>query len=87
MAKITPIGQPNNDGERKAIAYLRDHLPDDYRVLHNFELKKGKLWYEVDVTVIAPHAVYVVVRPTVDGSHRILGIRDESPGDGIIARR
>ncbi len=34
MAQIIPIGQPANDPEREAIAYLRDHLPGDYRVLH-----------------------------------------------------
>jgi serine/threonine protein kinase len=60
MSKVTPVGQPANDGERQAIAYLRDHLSDEYRVVHNFELKSGSQWFEVDVAIIAPHAIYVV---------------------------
>ncbi|MCC5841970.1 MAG: protein kinase [Opitutales bacterium] len=60
------IGEASNDGERKAIAYLQAHLPDDYRVLHNFELKKGRQWYEIDLAIIAPHAVYLV---DVKGTH------------------
>lgn len=60
MAQLFPIGQPNNDGERKAIAYLLAHLPDEYRVFTNFEIKRGKLWYEIDSAVVAPHAVYIV---------------------------
>jgi serine/threonine protein kinase len=66
MAQIKPIGNADNDGERKAIVYLRDHLPDDYRVLHNFELKRGSQWYEIDLAIIAPHAVYLV---DVKGTH------------------
>ncbi|MCC5789789.1 MAG: protein kinase [Opitutales bacterium] len=66
MAQITRIGDPSNDEERKAIAYLAQHLPDDYRVLHNFELKKGKQWYEIDLAIIAPHGVYLV---DVKGTH------------------
>lgn len=60
MAKVIAIGQPSNDAERKAIAYLRDHLPDNFTILHNFELKQRELWFEIDVTIIAPHAIYVV---------------------------
>ena len=45
MAKVIPIGQPVNDAERLAIAHLRDHLPDAYTVLHNFELTvRAFLW-------------------------------------------
>jgi serine/threonine protein kinase len=60
MAQITAIGQPTNDAERQAIGCLRDRLPADYRVIHNFELKQGSQWFEIDIVVIAPHAVYVV---------------------------
>lgn len=66
MSIITRIGEPSNDSERKAISYLQQHLPDDYRVLHNFELKKGRQWFEVDLAIIAPHAVYIV---DVKGTH------------------
>ena len=60
MAQVIPIGQPANDAERNAIAYLRDRLPADYRVIHNFELKHGSQWFEIDIAVVAPHAIYVV---------------------------
>lgn len=66
MAQIIPIGQANNDGERRTIAYLREQLSEEYRVFHNFELKRGKLWYEVDLAIVAPHAVYLV---DVKGTH------------------
>ena len=41
MAKVIAIGQPANDSEREAIAYLRDHLPNSHTIIHNFELKQG----------------------------------------------
>ena len=40
MAKVIPVGQPVNDAERSAIAYLRDRLPDNYVLLHNFEIER-----------------------------------------------
>ena len=60
MAKVIPIGEPANESERSAIAYLRDHLPDGFIVLHNFEILRSGEFFEVDIAVIAPHAVYVV---------------------------
>ena len=70
MAKIIPIGEPANDSERKAIAYLREHLSDAYTVLHNFELKAGDKWFEIDLAIIAPHSVYVVdVKSTLGEIH------------------
>lgn len=60
MAKVIPIGEPVNEAERQAIAYLRDHLPASYLVLHNFEILRDGEAFEVDIAVIAPHAVYLV---------------------------
>lgn len=60
MATVIPIGEPVNDAERQAIAHLRDHLPSSYLVLHNFEIIRDGEAFEVDVAVIAPHAVYLV---------------------------
>ncbi|MEP3480584.1 MAG: protein kinase [Fuerstiella sp.] len=60
MAKVIAIGQPVNDSERKAIAHLRDHLPDSYAILHNFEIRRGDELFEVDLAIIAPHAIYLV---------------------------
>jgi hypothetical protein len=60
MATVIPIGEPVNDAEREAIAYLRDHLSSSYIVLHNFEVVRDGESFEVDLAVIAPHAVYLV---------------------------
>ncbi len=60
MAKVIPIGEPVNEAERFAIAHLRDSLPDSYLVLHNFEVIRNSEYFEVDLAVVAPHAVYLV---------------------------
>jgi len=60
MANVIPVGKPVNDAERAAIAHLRDHLPDGYLVLHNFEIHRDREYFEVDLAVIAPHAVHLV---------------------------
>lgn len=59
MASVIPIGEPVNEAERQAIAYLRDHLSASFLVLHNFEIVRNGEAFEVDVAVIAPHAVYL----------------------------
>lgn len=60
MATVIPIGEPVNEAERQAIAHLRDHLSSSYLVLHNFEIHRDGEIFEVDIAVIAPHAVYLV---------------------------
>lgn len=60
MAKVIPIGQPANQEERKTIAWLRDHLPDDYYVVHNFEVEQYDQPFEVDICLITPHALYII---------------------------
>ena len=60
MAKLIAIGQPVNDSEREAIAYLRDHLPDGFTVIHNFELRQGRNIFEIDIALIGPHCVHVI---------------------------
>ncbi|TAK54869.1 MAG: NERD domain-containing protein, partial [Dehalococcoidia bacterium] len=60
MARVIPIGQPVNDSERAAIAHLRDHLSDSYTILHNFEITRDGDKWEIDIAVLAPHAVYLV---------------------------
>ncbi|MCU0723700.1 MAG: NERD domain-containing serine/threonine-protein kinase [Planctomycetes bacterium] len=56
-AKVIPVGTPVNDSERKAIADLRDRLPETYVLLHNFELRKEGESFEIDLAVLAPHSV------------------------------
>lgn len=60
MAKVIAIGNPVNEDERRAIAHLRHHLPDSFTILHNFELSYDRQVYEIDLAVLAPHALYVV---------------------------
>ena len=74
MAKVIPIGEPVNEAERKAIAHLRDNLPASYLVLHNFEIERGGELFEVDLAVIAPHAVYLVDVKGTPRSHRCLRV-------------
>src|SRR2546421_7029197 len=61
MTRIVRIGEPANDAERRVIAYLRDHGPHDWTVLHNFEVSdvRGNL-FEVDLAVVTGHMVYVI---------------------------
>ena len=60
MARVIPIGQPVNDSEREAIAFLRDRLPNSYTIIHNFELRQGVELYEIDIALLAPHGVFVI---------------------------
>ncbi len=70
MANVIQVGPPRNESERQAIAYLRDNLPANCTVIHNFELVQGKDILEIDLAVLTPHCVYVVdvkgVRGLVD---------------------
>lgn len=73
MAKVIAIGQPVNDAERKAIGFLRDRLPDGWLIIHNFEMRKQSEVFEIDVAIIAPHAVYLVDIKGTKGSIDVIG--------------
>lgn len=60
MAKVIPVGQPVNDAERSAIAYLRDRLPDNFILLHNFEIERHGERFEIDIALLTPHALYLI---------------------------
>ncbi len=60
MARVIAIGTPVNDAERAAIAHLRDHLPDTYTLLHNFEIDRQGEKFEVDIALLTPHALYLI---------------------------
>jgi serine/threonine protein kinase len=70
MAKVIPVGQPVNDAERSAIAYLRDRLPDSFVLLHNFEIERQGERFEIDIALLTPHALYLIdvkgTRGTID---------------------
>lgn len=73
MAKVIPIGQPANDSERRAIAHLRDKLPDSYTVLHNLELAQGAEIFEIDLVILTPHLVFVVDVKGTQGLTEVIG--------------
>jgi len=76
MAQVIQIGQPANEPEKAAIAYLRDHLPADYRIIHNFELRSDDgQWFEIDIAVVAPHALYLVDVKSTYGEIHVAGSR------------
>lgn len=60
-ATVIRFSDPESDGERKAIAFLRDHLPEDYILLHNLEIRtsSGEI-FEYDVIILGQWAVYAV---------------------------
>lgn len=60
MAKVIAVGQPANDSERQAIAYLRDNLPATFTILHNLEIVDNKDIFEIDIVILAPHCVFLV---------------------------
>ncbi|WP_329171956.1 protein kinase [Streptomyces decoyicus] len=61
-ARIVAVGEAVNDAERRVIAHLRDHAPDDWTVLHSVEIpsRDRERLFEVDLVVVTGHAVYVI---------------------------
>lgn len=60
MAYVEGVGTPENDTERLVLQALRERLPDSYRVLHSFRIERERHAFEVDLAVLAPHAVYLI---------------------------
>ena len=59
-ARVVAVGEPVNTAERDAIGALRDALSDHYTLFHNFEINRRQQRFEVDLAVLAPHALYLV---------------------------
>lgn len=59
-ARVVAVGAPVNEAERTAIGALRDALSDRFTLFHNFEVTRGRERFEVDLAVLAPHALYLV---------------------------
>ncbi|MEV7435278.1 methylation-associated defense system protein kinase MAD6 [Streptomyces griseoviridis] len=77
MARIIPIGEPANEAERMVLRHLREHAPDDWIVVANFELPYGprRPMFEVDLAIVADHAVYLADTKGVHGRVRVRGGR------------
>ena len=73
MAKVIAIGQPINDAERLVIAHLRDRLPDTYTLIHNFEITRHGQDFEVDIALLAPHAIYLIDVKGTRGTINVYG--------------
>jgi serine/threonine protein kinase len=54
MADLFSIGDPVNDGEREALALLRDELPDGWAVVGNFAFRQGGRTFECDALAVGP---------------------------------
>lgn len=61
MATVHQSGHTASDGEKLLIRELKASLPDDYHIFHNFEIPSSNgQFFEYDVVVVAPHAIYVI---------------------------
>ncbi|WP_440950710.1 methylation-associated defense system protein kinase MAD6 [Methanosphaerula subterraneus] len=69
-ATIIPIGKPQNEGEKRAIAFLRDKLSPEYTIIHNFEVKQGSQQFEIDLGIITPYAIFLIDVKNVKGRIR-----------------
>ena len=59
VAKIYGLDEPENESERFALRHLRNHLPDNYLIIHNLMLDVPyKHAFEYDIIVIGEFAVY-----------------------------
>ncbi|GAA3253935.1 methylation-associated defense system protein kinase MAD6 [Nonomuraea helvata] len=75
MAEIVGGGHPVNDAERRVIAYLRDHAPADWLLLHNVEVQRGHDVFEVDLIVLTGHSLVVVDVKGTRGRIEVSGTR------------
>ncbi|WP_431913695.1 methylation-associated defense system protein kinase MAD6 [Nonomuraea jabiensis] len=75
MAEIVGGGRPVNDAERRVIAYLRDHAPADWLLLHNIEVPRGHDVFEVDIIVLTGHSIVVVDVKGTRGRIEVSGTR------------
>jgi len=71
MAIIHRVGRPETEAERQTVLLLREQLPNDYIVFHNLEtVSPAGFVYQIDMLVIAPHAVYVIEEKNYSGHIR-----------------
>ncbi|MEV1167276.1 NERD domain-containing protein kinase family protein [Nonomuraea sp. NPDC049784] len=75
MAEIVGGGRPVNDAERRVIAYLRDHAPADWLLLHNVEVPRGHDVFELDLIVLTGHSIVAVDVKGTRGRIQVSGTR------------
>ncbi|WP_084958729.1 NERD domain-containing protein kinase family protein [Thermoactinospora rubra] len=90
MAEIVGGGRPVNDAERRVIAYLRDHAPADWLLLHNVEVPRRDDVFEVDLLVVTGHSLVVIDVKGTRGRIEVSGMRwfpSRSPAFGSPAMK
>lgn len=86
MARLISLGKPATQGEKKTLAYLRDHLPSHWVILGNPQVGNQRVHREIDVIVIGDRCVWVVDEKGFGGS--ITGDEHEwRLADGAIRER
>ncbi|MCH0571407.1 protein kinase [Streptomyces sp. MUM 136J] len=77
VARIIQVGQPVNDAERMVLRYLRDHAPDGWTVVSNFELSygRGRQVFEVDLAILTGHVCLVADTKGAHGRIEVRGAR------------
>src|SRR5688500_17949760 len=84
MAEIVGGGRPVNDAERRVIAYLRDHAPAHWLLLHNIEVPSGDETLEVDLIVLTGHSLVVIDVKGTRGRIEVEGTRWFPPRQGAF---
>lgn len=74
MAEVFDSNPFDNEGERLVCAVLAKGLPVDYRIAHNcyVPLDRGET-REIDLIVVAPHAIYLIDVKSYDGVIHVSG--------------
>lgn len=72
-AEVIRIGEAQTEGEKSAIAHFRDALDAEYTLVHSMWLHHHKQRYEIDLIIVAPHAVYLVDAKHIHGNIEVIG--------------
>ncbi|WAX81860.1 methylation-associated defense system protein kinase MAD6 [Streptomyces sp. KMM 9044] len=74
---MIPVGEPVNDAERMVLRHLRDHAPDDWTVVSNFELSygRGRQVFEVDLAILTDHVCLLADTKGAHGRIEVRGAR------------
>jgi serine/threonine protein kinase len=77
VARIIQVGEPVNDAERMVLRHLRDHAPDGWTVVSNFELSygRGRQVFEVDLAILTDHVCLLADTKGAHGRIEVRGAR------------
>jgi hypothetical protein len=73
MQRSIPSGNLQTNPNGRPSAFLRDHLPEGWLLFHNFEMRQGAEVFEIDIAILAPHAVYLVDVKGTRGNIEVYG--------------